>query len=60
LHIYHIYPLNDTFEHEFDLLTCPCRPTVKVETAPWDYRSNIIILHNSFDNREQFKERGTT
>jgi hypothetical protein len=55
--VYHIYPLDDTFDHEYNGMDCPCHPTVRVETAPWDYRCNILIVHNSFDGREHSTER---
>ncbi len=56
--IYHVFPLNDTFDHEFDQCSCPCQPTIKVEAAPWDYRSYIVILHKSFDKTRIPTERG--
>jgi len=44
--IYHVYPLNDTKEHDLES-TCECNPVA--ETQPG---GDIILVHNSWDGRE--------
>lgn len=41
----HIIPINDLKEHE-ETTTCECCPNVEFENG------EMIIIHNSFDNRE--------
>lgn len=55
--IYHILPTNDLKIHTevLDISTgvnrcnCECKPTVSFEG------DNILIIHNSFDGRENFE-----
>jgi len=47
----HVYPMNDILPHETNSLNCHCFPTI--ENMP---NGGIIIIHNSFDNREGLEE----
>ena len=46
-----IIPLNDLKEHE-ENSTCSCNPEVFFENG------DMIIIHNSFDGRENIEEGG--
>jgi hypothetical protein len=52
---WHCYPVNDTYEHVTSapegqgVLSCPCKPTFDPE--------NNVIMHNSFDGREQYETK---
>jgi hypothetical protein len=50
--IYHIYPEGDTFEHLTDGKKCWCKPKKQIEDA------GILLVHNSFDERERYEEGG--
>lgn len=41
----HVYPLDDTEEHEL-LSTCKCEPRLEIVNG------TMIFIHNSFDGRE--------
>lgn len=43
---FHVYPLNDTKEHDLETSMCKCWPELKIENG------ELIIVHNSFDGRE--------
>lgn len=45
--IYHVYPINDTNEHDTESSTCICRPVVELLI-----NGDILMTHNSFDGRE--------
>lgn len=56
--VLHIYPLNDINEHFLECIypitgypycPCSCKPEFKEEN------DNLLILHNSYDGREQFE-----
>jgi hypothetical protein len=42
----HIYPLNDTKEHDIETTMCKCWPEIKLEDG------ELLIIHKSFDGRE--------
>ncbi len=46
--VFHVMPVNDLKEHS-ESHTCCCVPTLKNESG------NVIVLHNSFDGRENFE-----
>jgi len=52
--LYHIYPNNDTFEHYTDGDACWCKPKKQIEDH------GVLIVHNSFDERERFEEGCST
>jgi len=43
----HVYPLNDIKEHDIESTLCKCEPSIIA-----DKDSDIIVVHNSFDERE--------
>lgn len=48
--IYHLLPTNDLEKHE-ESSTCKCMPELQViETG------DMLIIHNSFDGREQVEK----
>ncbi len=47
----HIIPNNDTNQHTEDT-TCDCMPNVLFENG------EMIVVHNSFDGRENIEEGG--
>lgn len=46
--VYHVLPVNDEREHQ-ESYQCPCNPVVENEGG------NMVIIHNSFDGRENFE-----
>jgi len=57
--IYHVYPVKDLREHDMEVVytaigypycNCECKPTYDYEEG-----KNFIIVHNSFDGRENFE-----
>ncbi len=44
----HVYPENDTYEHELDDVICPCNPRVE--------RNGDLVVHNAWDNREMIEQ----
>jgi hypothetical protein len=44
--MWHIYPVNDTEEHDLEGTMCHCNPTIL-----WDL-PEAVVIHNSFDCRE--------
>lgn len=44
---YHIYPINDYYEHKLKGTKCNCKPVVK-----FDENGERLIVHNSYDGRE--------
>jgi len=46
-----VIPLNDLKEHD-ENSTCECCPNV------WFEKGKMIIVHNSFDKREEIEEGG--
>jgi len=48
--IYHILPTNDLEPHE-ESSTCKCLPEVEVID-----NGDMLIIHNSFDGREQVEK----
>jgi hypothetical protein len=47
--MYNVYPTNDLEEHILDS-TCKCKPKIVFENG------EMIIVHNSFDQRELIEE----
>jgi len=45
----HVYPLDDSKEHEFET-TCDCDPSLEFVNG------EMIVIHNSFDGREYLEE----
>ena len=45
----HVYPANDTFEHEIEGDWCPCCPHVGQEPGA----DSAVILHHAFDGRAE-------
>jgi len=45
----HVYPLNDSKEHDTsnEGNTCNCNPKIVIEDC-----SEILVIHNSYDGRE--------
>ena len=43
-----VYPLNDEVEHDLFNPSCWCNPSVE--------ENGQVIIHNSFDRREDFEE----
>ena len=58
VNVYHVYPLDDIFEHKLNGIDCSCHPKIFIETSLWNYQDIKIVTHNSFDGREQFEEIG--
>lgn len=49
--IYHVYPLNDIKEHITEATKdCDCNPEIQYQD-----NGNIIVVHTSFDGRENFE-----
>ncbi len=44
---YHVYPVNDLKEHELEGTDCWCHP---------DVVDGCVVVHNSFDGREETKQ----
>jgi hypothetical protein len=47
---WHVYPCNDIKDHDIESTTCECGPNVIFEEG------SMIVLHNSFDNREVMEQ----
>jgi hypothetical protein len=47
----HVYPVNDTREHELEGTCCWCEPHVD-----WD-QPEAVVVHNSADGRELREKR---
>ena len=48
--IHHIYPVNDTQQHDLEAVGCVCAPKIMFEEG------DMLIVHNSFDGREIIEE----
>lgn len=44
----HVYPVNDTVEHDTESISCWCKPRIE--------ENGQLVIHNSFDGREDFEE----
>lgn len=44
----HIYPVNDTYNHNIESTNCWCSPKID--------KKYMLVIHNSFDGREGFEE----
>lgn len=47
----HVYPVSDLKEHDTENTTCDCCPAVTFEEG------EMIVVHNSFDGREEVEEQ---
>lgn len=46
----HVYPVNDTCEHDTESTQCACNPKVDFSEGEG------LVIHNAFDCRELFEQ----
>ena len=46
----HVYPINDTFDHNLEGHECDCNPFI-------DFKNDLVI-HSAFDGRDLIEELG--
>ncbi len=48
---YHVYPVDDLFEHDLTGDTCGCEPVVELFE-----NGSKLVIHNSYDGRELLEQ----
>jgi len=46
----HVYPINDTEEHDLESSTCHCSPYLEVVGG------DLLVVHTAFDGRDVIEE----